>query len=547
MPFCGGGYDLNRGSITVYLSLTLLICVGLVMTVLESARVQGMKARLAMGAESALDSVFAEYDKDLFDTYGISLFAGGESGIRLRESMEQYMGYVCRPSQDLIFGGMTFYPMEVGQIDTEDMIRAVDHKGTVFAHLVVEYMKYQTVGDQTQTILDQLGLLQSGDQALEDTDSAREEADRTDWGEGSNGALDMEAVSVYQQSHGQRALKNTALPLEEEETQGGETQGETSHEQEEDGAQSAFDRERYEETVENSMIHDMEEIQKGAFMELILPKGSALSGEKIESEGLPSCSIPEGEALTWENGLEDMGREILYNFYVAEFFPSFVSQEKRAGVQYELEYILFGRESDDANLQAAVNRLLLVREGLNILHIVRSPEKMEAALAAAGTLMGWTLIPALVTLTQAVLVGAWAFAESIVDLRVLMGGGKISLIKDSTEWNMSLEGAAALLKGNAMEGKEGENGLSYTEYLRLFLFLENDEEKYYRTMDMIQINMQEKDPSFRMEECIFGVQMRIQVTADRILNGFLGMESRGGSLDRRTRNYAYSFSVSRMY
>ena len=98
----------------MYLSLTLLICVGLVMTVLESARVQGMKARLAMGAESALDSVFAEYDKDLFDTYGISLFAGGESGIRLRESMEQYMGYVCRPSQDLIFGGMTFYPMEVG-------------------------------------------------------------------------------------------------------------------------------------------------------------------------------------------------------------------------------------------------------------------------------------------------------------------------------------------------------------------------------------------------------------------------------------------------
>ena len=75
---------------------------------------------------------------------------------------------------------------------------------------------------------------------------------------------------------------------------------------------------------------------------------------------------------------------------------------------------------------------------------------------------------------------------------------------------MSLEGAAALLKGNAMEGKEGENGLSYTEYLRLFLFLENDEEKYYRTMDMIQINMQEKDPSFRMEECIFGAQMRIK-------------------------------------
>ena len=232
----------------------------------------------------------------------------------------------------------------------------------------------------------------------------------------------------------------------------------------------------------------------------------------------------------------------MYNVYLTEYFPSFVTEEKRNGPQYELEYILFGKDSDEANLKAAVNRLLLIREGLNILHILQSPEKMEAVLAMATAIMGWTLIPAIVTLTQAALVGAWAYGESIMDVRTLLGGGKISLIKNQEEWNLSLQGVADLLKGTIAEGKEGENGLTYTDYLMLLLFLEDKEEKYYRTMDMVQVNMRKTNPDFLMRECIFGVQVGISMKAGKMFPQWTWLSGGSGG-----RPYEYAYSVSRMY
>lgn len=93
--------------------------------------------------------------------------------------------------------------------------------------------------------------------------------------------------------------------------------------------ENKFDQERYEKEWEDSMVSDVEEIKAGGFLKLVLPRGSALSGEAIETEDLPSGQIPEGEPLTFQNGLDDLGREVLYNVYLTEYFPSFVTEEKR--------------------------------------------------------------------------------------------------------------------------------------------------------------------------------------------------------------------------
>ena len=54
-----------------------MLCIGIIFTILESARIQALKVQMISGAESALDSVFAEYDRNLFEKYGITLFHGG--------------------------------------------------------------------------------------------------------------------------------------------------------------------------------------------------------------------------------------------------------------------------------------------------------------------------------------------------------------------------------------------------------------------------------------------------------------------------------------
>lgn len=514
---------MKHGSITVYLSMSLLLAIGLIVTVLESARIQGLKAQMIMGAESALDSVFAEYDKTMFEKYGITLFDGGTDGIQIKETMLDYFSQEYSGTANEIFAGFTWYPLTAEDVYPQKIIRAVDAKGSIFAHLVTEFMKYNAVGDQAERILEQLNILEKGEDARNDAEDAKEEAIRTDWGmQGETNVSRKTDIPVKHMA--QVILENTEI----EDNTGEE--------------ENKFDQERYEKEWEDSMVSDVEEIKAGGFLKLVLPRGSALSGEAIETEDLPSGQIPEGEPLTFQNGLDDLGREVLYNVYLTEYFPSFVTEEKRNGPQYELEYILFGKDSDEANLKAAVNRLLLIREGLNILHILQSPEKMEAVLAMATAIMGWTLIPAIVTLTQAALVGAWAYGESIMDVRTLLGGGKISLIKNQEEWNLSLQGVADLLKGTIAEGKEGENGLTYTDYLMLLLFLEDKEEKYYRTMDMVQVNMRKTNPDFLMRECIFGVQVGISVKAGKMFPQWTWLSGGSGG-----RPYEYAYSVSRMY
>ncbi len=512
---------MKNGSITVYLSLTLMLCISIIFTFLESARIQGIKTYMIMGAESALDSAFAEYDRDMFEKYGITLFHGN-----MEEVMSEYLEYEYHPQTNKLGSGITWYSLNNTELSVEKVIRAVDYKGSIFAQLVVEYMKYSAVGDQTDQILEQLNILEKGESARKDTQEAKKEA------ESYAGGQDEKAEKTeYIEEKAYTAVFANNLVYR--------SQNDESREEKEE----RFDQERYKKEWEDSVIYDVEEIKKSGFMKYILPRGSALSGERIEQNDLPSCNIPSGEELKYGSGLDDAGRDLLFNMYVTSHFPSFVSKEKRSGVQYELEYILFGKKSDDENLKTSIERLLLIREGLNVIHITKSPEKMQAAMAMAISIMGWTQNPALIKLTQAAIIGAWAYGESIVDVRSLLGGGKINLIKSEEEWNLSLEGFVSFLSGTLTEGKEGKNGLTYTDYLRLLLFIEKKEDKYYRTMDMIQVNMKKTNPEFRMEECIFGVQMGLEVQASGIFSNFI--QNQVG--ENFPKQYKYNFSVSRMY
>ena len=65
------------GSITVFASLSLMLVASFLLALLESARVKGLEAYSGMHRENAVESVLSEYDRDLFDRFGIFLLDGG--------------------------------------------------------------------------------------------------------------------------------------------------------------------------------------------------------------------------------------------------------------------------------------------------------------------------------------------------------------------------------------------------------------------------------------------------------------------------------------
>ena len=107
-----------------------------------------------------------------------------------------------------------------------------------------------------------------------------------------------------------------------------------------------------------------------------------------------------------------------------------------------------------------------MREGLNYMYLLSDGAKQAECQALAALLVGVTLIPGLVEAVAQVLLLGWAFAESVLDVRLLLNGKSVAFWKGADTWKLSL--AQALDLGNSLaayDGREDRPGLRYRDYL----------------------------------------------------------------------------------
>lgn len=135
-----GFKKVQKGEITVFLSLVLILILSLLTALLESASVQTAKNERQVALTLAMESVFAEYDKELWETYHIFAIDARYGG-----------GF----SYDHVINRLEYY----GASHTDNRIREVrllsDHNGMEFYRLAVLYElgKYGLSGteeDQTE-------------------------------------------------------------------------------------------------------------------------------------------------------------------------------------------------------------------------------------------------------------------------------------------------------------------------------------------------------------------------------------------------------------
>lgn len=121
---------------------------------------------------------------------------------------------------------------------------------------------------------------------------------------------------------------------------------------------------------------------------------------------------------------------------------------------YEMEYLLFGHAGDRENLSSAASRLLAVREGLNLIHILSDPQKRGEAEALAAAIAGGTGLLPLVGVIKFFIMGVWALGEAVLDVRALFDGEKVPFLKTQDSWRLDLDGLVEM-------GKQGEIRGSY--------------------------------------------------------------------------------------
>lgn len=232
-------------------------------------------------------------------------------------------------------------------------------------------------------------------------------------------------------------------------------------------------------------------------------------------QNLPSAGVRDEVSVTEavekiKNGisLEAIAGKAAVNQYILRFFRHYRSDESVGDTyfQNEIEYILTGIADDARARKKVKQKLVLLRNGLNLAYLYSSTEKREGAMTVAAAL---TPGPEAV-LTQAALLELWAFAEAENDISLLYEGEKVPFLKNDSTWALTLE--------NAMEASDGlirpsvEDGCEYEEYIRVLLNLIPEETRILRAMDLIQINMKYLyDGAFRLKDYYTGLRYTLEV------------------------------------
>ena len=68
-------------------------------------------------------------------------------------------------------------------------------------------------------------------------------------------------------------------------------------------------------------------------------------------------------------------------------------------------------------------------------------------------------------------IDAWAYGESLLDVRTLLAKGKVPMLKAETEWKLPLEKLGMLAEVLKECDAGGGNGQSYEDYLSGLLIL----------------------------------------------------------------------------
>jgi hypothetical protein len=251
-------------------------------------------------------------------------------------------------------------------------------------------------------------------------------------------------------------------------------------------------------------------------LSLVVPASKGVSDKEISGETLVSArELQQGMAMSEELVTDDTYYyKVLFQKYLMDKLGNYM-RPASGGLSYQIEYILGGKGSDTENLKFVANRLLLIREGINLTCLYADSQKM-AEVEALALLIGLGCQPAAKVIGP-ILMLCWSFAESILDVRELFSGGRVPLVKQSYQWQISLQNLPHLLERLDSDRKTADTGVDYEEYLHMLLLITSKEKKIMRGMDMIELTMRTSGEreGFRLDACIVAVEISMDVKANR--------------------------------
>lgn len=457
----------TKGYITVFLSLSIMIILSLVLALYQGARIGAVRMKTECVADIAMNSVLAEYNRELYEQYGLlmvdtSYGTGNPSIKNLEDHLRHYADKNFeRSTAGGILNAQTMTAMYCKDVKISGYSVATDNNGAVLNRQILAYMAGEPIGYLMGEVSSNASSLQSG--GLDSTD--------------------VDAMA----SENQEIIDSTELPEIEKE----------------DGKK---------EIISIGNPADVVNSQRGiGALNLALPDKSGISESVCSlSEYASHRNLNKGTGLDDQMGITAVQKLILDQYYY-EKCSRYGAEMDKAQLKYQLEYLIYGLDSDYGNLEKMAETLLFWRQASNMIYLFSCQEKVSEAEAIATALSVILFVPELADAIKYSILFAWTFAESISDLHILFSGGRVPLFKSDETWKLSLSNMFSFR--DHLGSQDNQEGLLYEDYLRIKLLMTSHLEKTKRMMDIMEMDIRqtEGNAGFKLDYCVDVFRAQLEV------------------------------------
>lgn len=448
-----------KGSITIFLSLALLFVTALIGSLLESARV-------TVAGEIALDNsylaeqnILAEYQRELWNDYHIffvdaSLLNGEEGAVKLANS---YMAKMMPGGKgDYLGTTASFTSLSFKENMTENDCY-------FFAKQAAAYMKYgaaagvgkklinnanliKTAEDGTDTLRKGLKIKIEAEKKLIELEREKKKLEEkaNDIKNGAENIKEIIGTEVHAQSKSGLLGVEEAKRLESSnqihtkmvekpkamakkiEVQKSEVQDDTPKYTEKEVADA---KKKYKESQKNLDDATGDGSAKGT-LSFFISGDKKISKRKISSTAW-------GEVQTEKEEKTDLVEKGLLILYAKAHFKNFLSKtkedDKKEALKYGVEYLIAGKDSDEANLSSVANRIFGLRTIVWYGYFLTRKDKMAEAEAIAAAIASVLALPAAIEIIKYGIVMGWSMDEARKEVKSLLKGEDIPLLPGKSE------------------------------------------------------------------------------------------------------------------
>lgn len=542
--------DKASGSISIFLAFLFMLMLSLILVSFDSARYFASEGYVTAVAQSAAMTAFGDYNKELYEEYGLYGY-GGFNGMGILDLQEQICDTMQFNLQEEPEKAIAHYIRlwNISGVDVSGLEGESLAQEEVFWEQINQWWKANVM----QNAAEKLKNISSGvsrdelNRRLREGRQAEQEGRRNQEQEasGSAGTAGGSGGGTDRASDNSTDDNTTDDEAAKERAKARKEAKKKLREDEAGGNPISFIRELLGKGV-LSLVCDTGSLSEEIIesREISGEEGNQRQGDGVEQQDTTGAEVLEkvlGQGgSTGSTEVPVSGRRAKFAAYSHSRLSSYVEPGNQRD-RYQQEYLIAGKDRESENLAGVVSRLLLVRTLINYAYVSADPALQEKSMATAAIIAALFLSEELAGALQQTILIVLSLEEACVDICALLQGRRVPLVKNKTNFRMNYgdicRGSRHLFEEKAtVYAKDSQELLgthvgreyNYSQYLFVMTVMIPAETLQSRCLDVIQDDLRKRiNQSFTMDT----VLARVRGTAGYEMS-YVNPFRRGGSMKR---------------